>query len=88
MQLPRLTNWQGDISSYAGQTGELRFTVVPGEDISVINVNGFAAADLDDIRFSTQTVPEPPATSLVLGGLALFSFARLRRFFAESAGRG
>ncbi len=50
-----------DISSYAGQTGELRFTESYG-----------GRAILDDIQFSTQAVPEPGTAALfTMGALAM-----------------
>jgi len=58
----------GDISSYAGQTGELLFTG--------LSISGVA---LDDIRFSTTAVPEP--STLAFFGLAgiLYWLYRSRR---------
>jgi hypothetical protein len=51
----------GDISAYAGQTGELLFTALPDH-------SGF----LDNIQFSTLPIPEPTAFSLfALGGLLI-----------------
>lgn len=49
--------WGGDVSSFAGQTGELRFQ---------------GAGYLDYIQFSTQTVPEPSMLSLFGLGALLF----------------
>jgi hypothetical protein len=56
-----------DISAYAGQSGQLQFTVPCTPDLGE---NGF---ELDDITFSTTTVtPEPNTLALVvMGGLAL-----------------
>ena len=56
----------GDISSYAGQTGELRFTAYP-------SAYPFAYYTvLDNIQFSNQAVPEPGVLALsVVGGLLL-----------------
>jgi hypothetical protein len=49
----------GDISAFAGQTGELRFTALPND-----------GAMLDDIQFSTVVVPEPSVFGLTaLGGV-------------------
>jgi hypothetical protein len=55
-----------DISSYAGQSGELEFT-------DVFDDQGLNGIELDDISFSTAAVtPEPNTLALaVLGGLAL-----------------
>jgi len=59
------TIYEGDISQFAGQLGELRFTALP-------NTYGF----LDNIQFSSQPIPEP--SSLALLGLgALLFFRRL-----------
>lgn len=54
-----------DISRFAGMTGELRFT-------------GLGSGPFDDIRFSTETIPEPRTFFLVLTGAALFWFVQLR----------
>ncbi len=58
----------GDISAFAGQKGEMRFTTVSGGPIT-----GYGGALLDDIAFSTQSVPEPSIIILLLAGL-LFLF--------------
>lgn len=57
-----------DISAFAGQTGELRFTA-----------NGLSGALLDDIRFSTVAVPEPGTVSLVVTGIAVLCWKAFRR---------
>jgi hypothetical protein len=57
-----------DISSFAGQTGELRFT-------APFNAGTF----MDDIRFSTQVIPEPSTFALLAAGAALFTAAFLSR---------
>jgi hypothetical protein len=60
-----------NLSSYAGQTGELEFT-------SVFNQNGSSWTELDDISFSTTAVPEPNSILLTgIGGL-VFAWYRLR----------
>ncbi len=61
------TIWGADISAYAGQTGQLLFTV-PWESTAV----------LDNIQFSPTPVPEP--SGLAFGGLAalLLIFRRWR----------
>ena len=59
-----------NIAPYAGQTGQLEFTALadnPPGDI-----------ELDDISFSTQSVPEP--SPLVLTGIGALVFALYRRF--------
>ncbi|HEY9171162.1 MAG TPA: PEP-CTERM sorting domain-containing protein [Verrucomicrobiae bacterium] len=53
----------GDISAYAGQTGELRFT---------------GGARLDYIRFSSQPIPEPATLWLVGLGASLLAFTHRR----------
>ena len=51
--------WGADISAYAGQTGELRFTVPWQSNVL-----------LDNIQFSSTAVPEPGTQALAaLGGL-------------------
>lgn len=52
----------GDISAFAGQTGEIRFR---------------GAGYLDYIQFSNQTIPEPRALCLISFGVLLFGY-RLR----------
>jgi hypothetical protein len=59
------TTYGGDISAFAGQTGELRFT--SPESLPT----GQGAALLDAITFSGLPVPEPGVSSLVISGLAL-----------------
>jgi len=55
------TIWQGDISAYAGETGQLEFTA-PWQTSGM----------LDNIQFSTTPVPEPSTLVLsALGGLLL-----------------
>lgn len=61
----------GDISAFAGQTGELRFTENPTA------ADPFAYAFLDNIQFST--VPEPGTCALILCGVVAFGVAR-RKF--------
>lgn len=52
------TVWGMDISAYAGQTGELRFTK------PWLNTNFSDGALLDNIQFSPVPVPEPSALAL------------------------
>lgn len=57
----------GDISMFAGQTGELRFTL-PYSDA----IPPYAMSWLDNIQFSAEIVPEPTTLALLtFGGLAL-----------------
>ena len=69
----RLANVTGDVSAFAGQTVQLKFTTVqmPG---SVVN-------GLDGIDLSIQAAPEPGETALFLLGLCLmgYEFGRRRR---------
>ena len=61
---PNYTIYGGDISAFAGQTGELRFSG-----------NGF----LDNIQFSTQPIPEPGVSNLSALGALLLGWRVLRR---------
>jgi hypothetical protein len=55
----------GDISTYAGQTGELRFTALP-------DTGGY----LDNIQFSVSPVPEPGTLALFTTGAVLLALRR------------
>jgi len=66
----RLAYVTGDISAFAGQTVQLKFTTVDIPD-SVLN-------RLDNIEFSTQIVPEPDIIVLLSIGLTLSGLHRLR----------
>ena len=59
----------GDISAWAGTSGELRFTL-PSIQFS------YADPFLDNILFSTQSIPEPSIYSLLGCGVLLFGAAR------------
>jgi hypothetical protein len=62
----------GDVSQFAGQTGELRFTAGTGI--------------LDNIQFSSNPVPEPATGAFVVFGGLLFGFRnRLTAHAANSA---
>ncbi len=62
----RPANVAGDISAFAGQTVELKFTTL--NDPGVV----YKTYGLDGIFFSPQVVPEPgTAASLIVGGLLL-----------------
>ncbi len=68
---PNFTVFGGDISSFAGQVGEL--------ELSTLSPLG-AGVLLDDIQFSPEAVPEPRGLSLVMIGIAsLVVFHRTRR---------
>ncbi len=57
--------WGADVSAFAGQTVELRFSV--------------GADSLDDIRFSESVIPEPSTLVLAGFGFAALVAVRLRR---------
>jgi hypothetical protein len=61
------TIYGGDISSFAGQTGELRFTALN-------NGRGL----IDNIQFSSQPIPEPSSWALFGVGALLLGFFRRR----------
>ena len=62
----RVANVVGDVSAFAGQTVEIRFTTV---DIPNRTLNA-----LSGIEFSTQIAPEPGETALLLLGLCVLGF--------------
>ena len=64
-QTDNYMTFAADISSFAGQTGELRFTAPQ---------NSFSF--LDGVRFSSTVVPEPSIYSLLGCGVLLFGAAR------------
>jgi len=59
----------GDISAFAGQTGQLLFTAVPNTGYGL----------LDNIQFSSSPVPEPSELALAALGTLLFGFRRWRK---------
>jgi hypothetical protein len=72
---PNYTIYAGDISGFAGQTGELRFTE-----------SYFGFGLLDNIQFSSDPVPEPTTFALAaLGGL-LLGFRRWTKLSSLSNG--
>ena len=60
--------WEADISSYAGQTGELLFTCAD-----------YNAGMLDNIQFSSSSVPEPSEFTLTALGALLLGFRRWQK---------
>jgi hypothetical protein len=75
---PNYEVYGGDISGFAGQTGELRFTE------NATTSNPFGTAFLDSIVFSTSPVPEPATCALILCGAAVFGVDRWRRRSSSS----
>jgi len=61
---PNYNIWAADISSFAGETGELRFST-----------SQFKTSLIDDITFSTLAVPEPSIFSIFVTGGLIFSAA-------------
>lgn len=74
---PNYSIWGADISPYAGQTGELRFTT-PWQ--------GWAF--LDNIQFSSTAVPEPESYVLIGIGLASFFLMRAKPRFSARSTKG
>ncbi len=66
------TLYGGNVSSFAGQTVELRFT---STYVSSGNPNNW---NLDSIQFSDMAVPEPNAAALVVLGAILIGFRSIR----------
>lgn len=66
----------GDISQFAGQTGELQFIApaLPGP-------NPYNGVRLDSIVFSPNPVPEPSVFGLLAVGALLLRIRRRRNFF-------
>lgn len=73
---PNYEVYGGDISLYAGQTGELRFTESPTASAQ------FAIAFLDNITFSVNPIPEPGTCGLVWYGAVLFGGNWWRKRYA------
>ena len=61
----------GNISAFAGKTGELRFTALGNVGSGLI----------DDIQFSTLPIPEPSVITLSGLGLIAFAFRFIRPIF-------
>ena len=76
---PNYEIWAADISAYAGQTGELRFTAPDGNTFN----NGYpfgANGLIDNIQFSNSPVPEPSSLALTAVGVAWLASLRRRKF--------
>ena len=67
------TFYGADISSYAGQAGQLLFTALPGTSLSGGNLL------LDNIQFSSSPIPEPSTLCVGTLGALLLGYRRLRR---------
>jgi hypothetical protein len=72
---PNYTLYGGDVSGFAGATGQLEFSV-PG-DLEGYSLDN--AYTLDSIIFSTAPTPEPGTCGLILGGMVLFGIRRWSR---------
>ena len=72
------TVWGIDISAYAGQTGELRFTK------PWLPTNDSDGVLLDNIQFSSSPIPEPSA--LALCGVSLLLFLGIRQLTRPNTG--
>jgi hypothetical protein len=58
----------GDVSQFAGQIGELRFTAPPS-----------SGGLLDDIQFSPLPIPEPSIVSLLAVGVSVLGWRALSK---------
>jgi hypothetical protein len=65
----------GDISAFAGQTGQLLFTALPGTEVNA----GYGL--LDNIQFSSSAIPEPSEFALGALGALLLGLRRWRKPF-------
>jgi len=72
------TIYGANIASYAGQTGQLLFTSPVSSSAQFRN-----SALLDNIQFSSSSVPEPSEFALTALGALLLGFRRWRNFFAS-----
>jgi hypothetical protein len=67
--------FQADVSTFAGQSEELDFTVFAANPYN----NRIRSLVLDDIQFSAESIPEPTSLSLVVVGVACLAFFRRTR---------
>jgi hypothetical protein len=77
---PNYIRYGVDISAFAGQTEELRFTLAaaaPG--------HGLNAMLLDTIQFSPVSIPEPGSITILLAGITVFGLSRRRRLWRGRA---
>jgi hypothetical protein len=70
---PNYNTYGADVSAYAGQTGELRFT----ENSTA--ADKFAIAYLDNIAFSPNSIPEPQTWALMFCSAAGWFLTRRRK---------
>jgi hypothetical protein len=68
--MPSYNIYGADVSTFAGQSGNLLFTAVPG-----------TSGLVDNIQFSTSPIPEPSTFALFAFG-SVFLYIRRRRFSA------
>jgi len=73
------TLYEGDISAFAGQTGELRFSA-----LTTLN-QPYSGVSFDSVKFTS--VPEPSVISLVAACAAVMALAFWRRPFRLTGGR-
>jgi hypothetical protein len=73
---PNYTLYGADISAFTGQREQLMFSALKGENFW----------NIDDIQFSTQSVPEPSAFALAALGTLLLGFRRWTKLSSLSNG--
>lgn len=73
--IPNYAIYGADVSSYAGQTGELLFTGLGGSALNPSSIGGFI---LDNLQFSSTPVPEPNTLALAALGTLIFCWRRAK----------
>lgn len=73
-ETPTFKRWGTDVTSLAGSTAELRFSMAS----TYPNPISSPVVFLDFLLFSEFPVPEPSTTSTLLGAIALVAFWKLR----------